>query len=72
MCSRRNVRIVESTLTRISPFPGSGIALVPRTRGLPASLTKTAFCILNGLSVIAFSEVCDMNLNFVHNSPNVR
>jgi hypothetical protein len=69
---KRGVRIVDSTLMRISPFPGSGMPLVPRTRGLPASLTKTAFCILNGLSMVAFSEVCVMNLNFVHNSLNVR
>jgi hypothetical protein len=41
--------MVDSTLMRISPVPGSGIALVLRTRGLPASLTKTAFCILKGV-----------------------
>jgi hypothetical protein len=53
--------MVDSTLMRISPFPGSGMALVPKTRGLPTSLTKTAFCILNCLRMVGFSEVCAMN-----------
>jgi len=32
---------------RTSPGPGSGIARVPSVSGLPSSVTKSAFCILN-------------------------
>lgn len=40
---------------RISPSLGVGMGLLPRTAGLPTSLTKIAFCIASELE---FALMC--------------
>jgi hypothetical protein len=46
-----NVRMVERTLICSCPSFGCGIARVPRVRGFPTSVTKTACCMVRDCCV---------------------